>query len=91
MVLQIITHVWFGLCPQENHCTPRIDAVLHQYRQKATKEAGFQPNEKGVGFQDASREPLVDMNRQSYESRLIQLEDQLTSLLTRSKEQQVWL
>lgn len=66
---------------QENHHTPRIDAVLHLYHQRGTKTKDYD-DWKDVG-------PLTEQNGQSYESRLIQLEGQLTDLLTRSKVQQV--
>ena len=82
---------------QENRCTPRIDAVLHQYRQRATQKTerrrvGQSGNEGGP---DTPQIPLAEKingpSEPSYESRLIELEEQLAALLTRSssKVQQV--
>ena len=63
---------------QENKPTPRIDAVLHRYRERvAGLETEQERNAKGVWPEGSQT--------QSYESRLIQLEEQLTSLLTKSK------
>jgi hypothetical protein len=85
----VLPHVVL-LCHQENHCTPRIDAVLHQYRQRGAqdKEVWSRSHAHGV-YTEREMRPLLPMNELSYESRLIQLEGQLTDLLTRSRIQKV--
>lgn len=68
---------------QEALHTPHIDKVLHHYQQRAGKGEGEEVGRGRVGGDSSSSSAYWDGG--GYESRLMQLERQLSQLLHKSK------